>query len=70
VAVVVADPVLLAPTLCLPPLKMSIFQEAALLLADVSLAAGGVQLVASLLETLSIVAELALLPLPPAYHEG
>src|SRR4051794_40787939 len=55
---------------CLPPLKISIFQVAALALLTNSLAAAGVQFVAILFETLSIVADVLLVFLPPTYHEG
>ena len=52
----------------LPPMKTSTFQLAALLLILDCLASSGVQLVASLPDTLSVICD-ALLDLP-TYHEG
>ncbi len=61
---------LLLAMLALPPLKMSMFQKAALPLVTTCLAKAGVQLVAILPETLSVVAEVLFLAVPPTYHDG
>jgi hypothetical protein len=68
-ALVLLEPV---PIFCLPPLKISMFHEAALELAAKFLARGGVQLVATLPDTLSIVWEefLAAAAPPPMYQPG
>lgn len=47
------EPLLLVPTEFLPPLKISAFQEAAFVPVTLSLASGGVHVVATLFDTLS-----------------